>query len=371
MKHKRVLHIIKSLGRGGAEVLLAESVKLHNKEEFDFFCIYFLPWKYQMVASLEEGGAQVHCFEARNNLQMLLQYKRVISFCKEKEIDLIHCHLPWSGFLGRIIHEKYDIPVVYTEHNIQEHYHIVTKNLNKFSFNKQDLAIGVSADVSRSIKENINPEIPVQTVLNGVNTSTFQRDPQKRSLKRRELDIPNEAVVVGTIAVFREQKSILDWVKAFKEVNNEHPGVYGVIVGAGPQKEEIEALVKELELGSRIIMPGLQTDTISYFSAMDIYMMSSKFEGLPIALLEAMSMECAIVCTKAGGIVEVVRDQVDGLLCDVGDYISLSQHVKTLIEDRDLQQKLRRAARERVKSEFSLQVMVQQLEEIYRTRTTK
>ena len=371
MKRKKILHIIKSLGRGGAEVLLAESVKLHNKEEFEFFCIYFLPWKYQMVKALEEGGAEVHCFEAKNNFQMLMQYKKVISFCEQKEIDLIHCHLPWSGFLGRIIHEKSVIPLVYTEHNIQEHYHIVTKNLNKYSFNKQDLAIGVSADVSRSIKENIKPHIPVQTVLNGVNTSGFKRDLKKGIDKRNDLDIPEAAIVVGTIAVFREQKSILDWVRAFKEINREYPNVYGIIVGAGPQKEEIETLIKELKLENRISMPGLQTDTISYFSAMDIYMMSSIFEGLPIALLEAMSMECAIVSTKAGGVVEVVRDQKDGLLCDVGDYLSLSEHVKRLIGDSEFRKKLQKNARERVKLEFSLQIMVQQLENIYRTEVNK
>ena len=347
-------------------MLLAETVKLHSKVEFEFFCIYFLPWKNQMVEALEEGGAEVHCFEAKNNLQMLMQYKKVVAFCAEKEIDLIHCHLPWSGFLGRIIYEQADIPLVYTEHNIQEHYHVITKKLNKISFNRQNLAIGVSADVSRSIKKNIDPVIPVQTVLNGVNTSTFQRNERKGAAIRKDLGIPGEATVVGTIAVFREQKSILDWVRAFKEVNREFPEVYGVIVGAGPQKEKIENLVEDLELKTRIIMPGLQTDTVSYFSAMDIYMMSSKFEGLPIALLEAMSMNCAIVSTKAGGIIEVVRDETDGLLCEIGDYMSLSEHVKKIIRDPQLQKKLQQKSRERVENEFSLEAMVQQLENIYR-----
>ena len=371
MKQKKILHIIKSLGRGGAEVLLAETVKLHNQKEFQFFCIYFLPWKFQMVKALEEGGAEVHCFEANNNFQMLMQYKKVISFCIEKEIDIIHCHLPWSGFLGRILYEKSGIPVIYTEHNIQEHYHFVTKTLNKLTFNKQNLAIGVSADVSRSIKKNIDPLIPVQTVLNGVNISNFRRDVKKRFSTRRELGIPDEAIVVGTIAVFREQKCLLDWIRAFNEVNKAYPEVYGILVGAGPQKREIEDLREELKLENRIIMPGLQTDTVSYFSAMDIYMMSSRFEGLPIALLEAMSMECAVVATKAGGIVEVVRDQTDGLLCDVGDYISLSQHVKNILEDPKLQEKLQRNARERVMNEFSLNIMVQQLESIYRKKIKK
>lgn len=365
MKRKKVLHVIKSLGRGGAEVLLAETVKIHDKERYEFFCIYFLPWKYQMVQALKDGGAKVYCFEANNNLQMLMQYNKVIEFCKEKEIDIIHCHLPWSGFLGRIIHSKIKIPMIYTEHNIQEHYHPVTKKLNKISFEKQDLAIGVSADVTRSIKENIAPQIPVVTVLNGVNTQTFTRSRERGSNKKKELGIPSDALVVGTIAVFREQKAILQWVKAFNQVQMDFPEVYGIIVGAGPQKEEIEQLISELNLQDKIVMPGLQTDTISYFSAMDIYMMSSRFEGLPIALLEAMSMECAIVSTKAGGVVEVVRHETDGLLCEVADLQLLAEHVKNLVRDPGLRNRLQLSARKRVEQEFSLRSMVNQLEDIY------
>lgn len=351
--------------------MLAESVKLHNKEEFQFYCIYFLPWKYQMVKALEEGGAEVHCFEAKNNLQMLMQYNKVISFCREKEIDMIHCHLPWSGFLGRIIHKKSKIPMVYTEHNIQEHYHIVTKNLNKFSFNNQNKAIGVSADVSRSIKQNIDPDIPVETILNGVNTESFRRDHEKGKMKRRELGIPDDVFVIGTIAVFREQKALLDWVKAFEKVHEKHSNISGIIVGAGPQKRDIETLIEELGLENKIVMPGLQTDTVSYFSAMDVYMMSSKFEGLPIALLEAMSMECAIVSTKAGGIVEVVRDQKDGLLCEIGDIKCLSEKVNSLIKNPKLKNDFQQNARKRVNKEFSLQAMVNKLESVYSEQVSK
>src|SRR5680860_1601438 len=84
---------------------------------------------------------------------------------------------------------------------------------------------------------------------------------------------------------------------------------------------------------------------------MDIFMMSSSFEGLPIALLEAMSMECAIVSTDAGGIKEVIRDNVDGKICKVDDWKNLA--------------KMKEAARERVIKEFSLSQMVQSLENIY------
>ena len=151
----KVLHIIKSLGRGGAEMLLPETLKLHNQGKFDFHYIYFLPWKDQMVEALQNAGGKVTCLGAKDNIRLLLQYKKIISYIREHKIELIHCHLPWAGFVGRLVHNRTGIPVVYTEHNMQERYHSVTKTINKLSFNSQNLALGVSEDVKGSIIKNI------------------------------------------------------------------------------------------------------------------------------------------------------------------------------------------------------------------------
>ncbi|UJH91320.1 hypothetical protein LZ575_00505 [Antarcticibacterium sp. 1MA-6-2] len=106
MQRIKLLHIIKSLGRGGAEMLLPETLKLHNQERFDFHYIFFLPWKDQMVKEIQRAGGKVHCFPASNNIKLLARYKDVVKYCRDEQIDLIHCHLPWSGFLGRIVHKK-------------------------------------------------------------------------------------------------------------------------------------------------------------------------------------------------------------------------------------------------------------------------
>lgn len=353
------------MGRGGAEVLLPETLKLHNRSKFEFHYIYFLPWKDQMVESLTEAGGIVTCVRASNNFSLLSKSNKVIKYCKKNEIDIIHAHLPWSGFLGRIVYSRTKIPVIYTEHNIQERYHVATKILNKFSFNFQDLAIGVSEDSSQSILKNINPKVKVRTVLNGVNTEYFQKDKKKGNRIRKNFSIPKDACVIGNIAVFREQKAIPVWLKAFKEIHENHPEVYGLLVGAGPEEEKVQALVREYNLEKRIILPGLQTDTVAYFSATDIFMMSSAFEGLPIALLEAMSMQCAVVSTKAGGVVEVVEDDKSGVLCEVGNYSCLAKKTSQLVVDIKRREEFQIAARKRVKENFSLSRMVDELETIY------
>ena len=309
----KILHIIKSLGRGGAEMLLPETLKIHNQENFEFHYIYFLPWKDQMVSAIKEAGGKVTCLEAKDNIRLLFQYKKIINYCKENNINLIHAHLPWAGFVSRLVHSKTGIPVIYTEHNMQERYHIATKNINKLSFNSQSLALGVSEDVTNSIKKNIKPKIPVETLLNGVNTDSFIKT--ENSEIRKELGIPVNAIVIGNVAVFRFQKRLVEWLQVIKKIREKNQNVYGIIVGAGPLEEEIKKEWKRLELENAVFFPGLKTDVKPYFEAMDIFMMSSSFEGLPIALLEAMSMECAVVSTDAGGIKEVIRNKEDGVDC--------------------------------------------------------
>lgn len=359
----RILHIIKSLGRGGAEMLLPETLKLHNNQKFDFHYIYFLPWKDQMVNAIQDAGGKVTCLEAQDNLRLIAQYKKIIAYCSSKNIDLIHCHLPWAGFVGRLVHRKIGIPVIYTEHNMQERYHFATKAINKWSFNSQNLALGVSEDVTASIGNNIQPHVSVKTLLNGVNTEAFKRS--NNSEIRKNFNIPENAIVIGNVAVFRFQKRLIEWLKVIKKLRETNSNIYGIIVGAGPLEEEVKKEWQDLDLQEIVFFPGLKTDVKPYFEAMDIFMMSSSFEGLPIALLEAMSMECAVVSTDAGGIKEVIREGKDGLTCPVDQWQELSSKVQILIDDPVKLERYKKAARKRVQEAFSMKRMVMELEDCY------
>ncbi|HET8860570.1 glycosyltransferase family 4 protein [Marivirga sp.] len=400
-QHKtKILHIIKSLGRGGAEMLLPETLKLHDQERFEFHYIYFLPWKDQMVEALKSAGGKVTCLPSKNNIQLMRQIGKVDQYVQEHKIDLIHAHLPWAGFLSRFLHKNTQIPVIYTEHNKQERYHKITFWMNKLTFNWQSKAISVSSDVETSIRKHIKPKVKVQTVLNGVNTDFFERksfsqlaqeipnlkeNKEKntfqmnqggdkilpfdngnevlQNLLKQKQDNPN-IQVVGTIVVFRFQKRLVEWVKVFHQAVQSNPNLRGVIVGNGPFAEQLLKLRTELNLEDHLFLPGLQTNTKDWFSMMDIFMMSSEFEGLPIALLEAMSMECAIVSTDAGGVKEVIVEGESGLMVGVDEWLKLADNLG-MLRDAELRSKLAKGGRKRVVEAFSLKRMVGELESVY------
>lgn len=362
MSKVKVLHIIKSLGRGGAETLLQETLKKHDKEKYEFHYIYFLPWKNQMVDTITKEGGIVNLFSSKNNIIILLQIFKILKYIKVNNIEIIHCHLPWAGFVGRMVFLLQKKPVLYTEHNIQQRYHWITRLLNKLSYNFQTKTIAVSSDVAKSIQQSVSPKIPVVTIANGVDTDLFVRNPLLRTEKRKDLNIDANTILIGNIAVFRTQKRLIEWITIFDTIHHQFPEVKGCIIGDGICKDEIFSYVRKLNLEEHIFFPGLQTDVLPWLSSMDIFMMSSEFEGLPIALLEAMSTGCAIVSTDAGGIKEVIRNGIDGLLVHVEDWKKLENPLIFLLQHPNEITRYGANARLRAKELFSIEKMVKAIE---------
>jgi L-malate glycosyltransferase len=363
----KVLHVIKSLGRGGAEMLLPETLRVHNKDQFEFHYIYFLPWKDAMVGSILEHGGKVTCIAARNNIELLFKSKAVAKYAKMHGMDLIHAHLPWAGIASRIAGKLSGVPVMYTEHNKQERYHIATRLANLFTLNWLKKVIAVSEDVEQSIrKHKKNLKASLITILNGVNTDRFAPGQFQREEVREKFNIPADAPVIGTIAVFRFQKRLDLWIEIAKKILEHRPEAHFIIVGDGPLKEQLLEKQKQLNFESRLHFAGTQTEVRPYLSTFDLYMMTSIFEGLPIALLEAMALECAVVSTNAGGIKEVIRPGIDGLLCEVEEPERLVEFAIELITDAKKRNALALQARKRVKEEFSMERMVKELEDVYK-----
>lgn len=345
---------------------MPETLEKHNLKKFHFHYIYFLPWKDQMVAQIKGAGGEVSCFEARNNIQIFRKVNKIAAYVKQHNIQLIHCHLPWAGIVGRIVGKLTGVPVVYTEHNKWERYHKFTYLLNKISFSSQQRVIAVSKDVADSIKKhysNANPK--VQVVLNGINTEKFIKTWDNNTDIRASLNIPADAKVIGIACVFRVQKRLLVWLEVARQLKDKFPNLHFIIAGDGPLKAEVHAKAEELNLMSCVHFVGLQPEIRPYLKAMDLFMMTSEFEGLPIALLEAMSMECVPVCTAAGGIPELIENNSNGILVPVESPLLLVDKVAGLLNNPEEMAALGTAARYTVQTSFGMQQMVNELETIY------
>ncbi|MCH7412399.1 glycosyltransferase [Belliella sp. R4-6] len=366
----KILHLIKSLGRGGAEKLILETAAVHQ-ESFEFSCIHFYHREGNIVEEMEQVGINVS-FLPSSNLGLFKQISPVRKYVIDNKIDLIHAHLPWAGILGRFVVRGLDIPLVYTEHNTWDRYKKITYWANRLTFKKQDVAIAVSNEVALSFRLNsffspfkIEEKPKLKLIQNGVNTDKFLRNTEEGSRIRKSLSIPEGAFVIGNVAVFRVQKRLWIWVEQALEILKSAPEVHFVLVGAGPWKEKIEKQIEDSGKRSNFHLVGLQKDVLPFLSMMDTFMISSEYEGLPVAMLEAMSCEVPVVSTAAGGIAEVISHGGDGFVCEVDEYQELAGFALKLINDPTTHQEMSKSARRKVVDLFSLQKMVLNLEEVY------
>lgn len=148
MSSHRILILIKGLGRGGAEQLLASAVPYYDRDRFDYEVAYRLPWKDALVPQLREARLPVHCLEGARGPAWVARLRRLID---ERGIDLIHSHSPTVAVAARAVAPA-RVRRVYTEHNLWQRYHRLTYWANALTFPRDDHVFAVSDHVRDSIR---------------------------------------------------------------------------------------------------------------------------------------------------------------------------------------------------------------------------
>ncbi|MCB9675603.1 MAG: glycosyltransferase [Alphaproteobacteria bacterium] len=362
----RILQVVKSLDRGGAEVLLSEVLKRTDRERYHVAFAYFSPAHDFMVPALEAQGAEVFCLQARNQAAMFARTRRLAKLARDWRADLLHAHLPLAGAVTRMAGRMVGVPVVYTEHNLFDRYHSLTRRASRLTWRHQREVIAVSGEVAKSL-EALGGRVPVTVVRNAVNIDDFQLDRAGAERVRAELGVSADTPIVGTVAVFREAKRLDRWIEVARRVHSRRPEVRFVLVGYGPLDDQVRGWVREAGLDGVVHLAGAQSDVRPWMSAFDIYMMSSDFEGLPVALLEAMATGVPVVTTAVGGIPEVVLDGEVGVLVASGDGSAegLEQGIERLLADPASRRAQGLRARQVVEERFGMERMVREIGEVY------
>ncbi len=185
----------------------------------------------------------------------------------------------------------------------------------------------------RSAGVGWNRRAPVTPLLNGVPVEAIRAEAAHGAGLKADLGIAPERPVVGTVAVFRPQKRLLDWLEVAKRVAGLRQDVVFIMVGDGPDMPLIRAKLAELGLQDRVYLTGFREDGRRLMGLMDIYLMTSDYEGLPIALLEAMALAKPVVATAVGGIPEVITHGQEGYLASPGAVETLAGYILRVLND--------------------------------------
>jgi glycosyltransferase involved in cell wall biosynthesis/serine acetyltransferase len=311
------------------------------------------------------------------DLECTLGLRRLI---RRHRLQVIHTHDDKTLFYGWLL--KWFIPGVRLLHTCHSHAEYERKDFPtlkdwwKFSIRKRLVLLlmkrhhrpilTVSDNTrQRLIRGGVDPR-GIKVLPNGIDTAIWNRRSASPVL-RQELGLPPGGILVGTVARITYDKDLPTFYKVVERVTQRFPSVRFVIVGDGYGNElaEARAEVERMGLGNRIHLTGHRSDLKNVYCSLDLFLMTSRTEGMPNTVLEAMALELPVVSTNIGGVPELVIDGETGFLCPPGDAAALAEAVCRLLSDDELRRKFAQVARQRVEERFEFLTRVRTMEEIY------
>ena len=360
----RVLWLTKGLGPGGAERLLVSFAAIADRERFDLRAAYLLPWKDHLVAELAGLGVPAVCLDGRREVDPRW-VRRLRKLVRAARIDVVHAHSPLVAALARPALRtlpRRDRPALMgTEHNLWSSHHLATRWANRLTLPLEDVTIAVSDEVRASMPPRLARRTEV--VIHGVDVDGIAGSRGERDAARADLGVGHDELLVVTVANLRAQKDYPTMLQAARRLADAGEPVRFVSVGQGPLAEQLEGERDRLGLGERFRFLGYREDPVRVLVAADMFCLSSRFEGLPISLLEAMAAGLPVVATRVGGVPAVVTDGREGRLVAAGDPAALAAAIAEL-RDSGLRARGAAAAAERVRA-FGIDRAVHRQQDLY------
>ena len=353
---RKIIHLITTIEMGGAEkqLLVLAGQQVRNGHDVT---VMYLKGKPELKQDFESLGVKVLSQLTHTNL--IVSYFRFSRFLRENTDAICHAHLPQSELIAAFTRGRKHKLVV-TRHNAEQFWprrnRLVSKLLSRFVAAKADRVIAISRAVADFLYQS--GEISIDTTVEVV---LYGSAPYSDSVGYPFFpETSRDETRIGTIGRLVDQKNYPTLLNAFSLVVRENPTFHLYIIGDGPLKQELQNLADELEIGSAVTWLG-RTDKIPQFlSSIDLFVLSSKYEGFGLVLLEAMSAGTPILAANNSAIPEVLGENYPGLFATYNS----EELAKMIQEFPKFKNELEESLNKRLVL-FKSQVMYQKIEEIY------
>ena len=356
----KVLHLITELDTGGAQVALRRLLKGLDRDRFSptVACLY--NGDKTVAQEIRALGIPV------TDLGMTAKWRldalwRLYRLLRRERPTILHTWMFHANIPGRILGRLVGIPIIICGERTMGQEGRWRYWSNHLTASLASRVACVSSQVADFVVQHVGiPRRKVVVIPNGVDICRFDHLPTRREA-RAKLGLPSDQVLVGTVARLNPVKRVDVLLQAMVYLHSAH----AVIVGGGDEQAKLEALARQLGLSGRVSFVGQQRDVAPWLAALDVFVLSSDWEGMPNAVLEAQACGLPVVATRVGGVPEVVVDDVTGLLVPPGDPNTLAEAIATLLHNPDLRRGMGQAGREWVTEHFTVGRMVERTEQLY------
>ncbi|HYL82066.1 MAG TPA: glycosyltransferase [Candidatus Acidoferrum sp.] len=355
----RLLYVVHSLDIGGTERLVVDLVHQFRREASVTVCC--LDRLGVWGEELRRQGIPVICLGRRPGLDLRAVW-RLGMLLRRTEAQVVHCHQYPAFFYGvcaSLLHRRSRI--LFTEHG-RFHPDIVSLRRRIANRGLAPLTHRFTS-VSQVVKQAMVaqegfPAARIQIIYNGVQPDRFAPSHEMRLSVRRAIGLAADDLIIGTVGRLDPIKDHATLLEAFAQARIRIPAARLLIVGDGETRGALEAQTRRLGLETVVSFLGSREDIPRLLAACDVFALSSRSEGMPVTVLEAMAARLPVIATAVGDIPDLVLDGETGLLCPPGDPGTLSTALVRLLEDRSLRQQMGETGCLRVQREFTRDRMV-------------
>jgi glycosyltransferase involved in cell wall biosynthesis len=364
-----VLHIITNLALGGAQKNALYTIRSLDPEKYEKHFIS-APEGYLYRTIKQEQDIKVcflnclkRCISPINDIRAVFY---LIRYIKQHNISLVHTHSSKAGILGRWAAKFAKVPVIiHTIHgwSFNDYLSLPVRALYVFlercTAKITTFLIAVSDnDIKKGLDNKIGTKAQYKLIRYGINISDFEKAAKTQPC--------NKTPVVAMIACFKPQKNPLDFIKAADIIVKQNKNIRFLCIGDGPLRKKIQAKIEALDLQNNIKLLGWRNDVADLIEQADIIVLTSLWEGLPIALLEAMAGARPVVAYDTDGVKEAVEHEKTGYIVPKKDAWSLAEKIQLLLDNRKLCLNMGRRGYDKIlNSQFKAETMIEKIENLY------
>lgn len=374
----RICHVITKPELGGAQLTTLNLVSNLPKDRYEISlitsCHGILRPEFK---DIENSDSYLSPFLIRsiNPIVDIFALIHIYLICRCRRYKIVHTHSSKAGIIGRCAAWLARIPVIlHTVHgwSFNDYQLIIVKRFFIFlerlvaSFTTRIICVS-RLDIETGLRYRIAPKEKFILIKYGIPLDRFRKTINNKEQKKRDLGINNNGPIVGMISCLKPQKSPLDYVRASIEVYKCMPWVNFLLVGDGILKARCKKGLIHSSLNGRFIFTGWRRDISEILDILDLVVLTSKWEGMPVVIIEALCKGKPVVITDAGGGRELVKDGITGYLTKPGDYKETAQKVMDILKDRDYVTRMSEEARRSIDDSFDIRTMVDKVDSLYRS----
>jgi L-malate glycosyltransferase len=333
----KIIHVSTPVSWRGGEQQLAYLVKALNDGHTN---IIMCPEGSVMQDYCQKNELLFESFATRGFLNISAA-RFLKTLCQKHNADIIHCHDSHAHsiavtaatlFLVKVpvvVHRRVDFPVS-------------PGFISRYKYNHPQIKAYIC--VSQAILELLVPSLrhPEKAVVihSSIDMARFTQDKSDRKLLRSELGLDDNHLLIGNTSALAPHKDHPSFIRMADILHRRFPQMRFVIIGDGPSRSEVEKLIETHKLMDIVILAGFRNNIAQLLPGLDVFVMSSRTEGLGTSILDAFASDVPVVVTAAGGIPELVDNEVTGILCEIGNSEQLAEAVVRIIEDASLRESL-------------------------------